>query len=67
MIQFLFSRHRSAYIKLAFKHFRTPEHVYNIAHGQEAHGRDRKIAHDLLRMGIVHRQEHSPNAADYEM
>jgi hypothetical protein len=68
MIRFLTSSHCGTYIRLALKHFCTPEHVYNIAHGQEAtRGRDRKIVHELFRLGIVHRHHHSHRASDYEM
>ncbi|MBR0037085.1 MAG: hypothetical protein IJP70_05535 [Bacteroidales bacterium] len=68
MLKFLFSRHRSAYIRLAFKFNTTPEHVYKIAHGQSVHGqKDSDIMHELLDLRIVHRHRHSQNPDDYEM
>jgi hypothetical protein len=68
MLQFLSSHHCATYVKLAFKYFRTPDHVYAIAHGKEAHSNtDRRIAHELLRAGIVHRYRHSHNPSDYVM
>lgn len=67
-LNFLNSRHRSEYCKLAFKHFTTPWHVYSIAHGNKIErGKDKKIAHDLLKLKIVHRHRHSQNPDDYKM
>lgn len=68
MFNFWFSQHRATYIKLAFRYFTTPGHVYKIAHSRAIlHGRDRKIAHRLCKLGIIHRAHHSQKAQDYEM
>lgn len=67
-LKFLVSRHRSTYIKLAFKHFTTPWHVHSIAHGKKIKGgKDKKIVHDLLRLKIVHRHRQSQNPDNYAM
>ncbi|MBP5765057.1 MAG: hypothetical protein J6W47_08070 [Bacteroidales bacterium] len=68
MFNFLFSHHRSTYIRLAFKFGTTPEHIYKLAHGSEVHGqRDSDIMHELMDLRIVHRHRHSQNPDDYEM
>jgi hypothetical protein len=59
MFKFLSSSHSGTYFRIALKHFTTPDHVYAIAHGAEVRGNDRKIAHDLLRAGVVHRFRNS--------
>ncbi len=47
-LKFLVSRHRSTYIKLAFKHLTTPWHVHSIANGKNMKGgKDKEIVHDL--------------------
>lgn len=68
MINFLFSRHKWQYTKIAFRHMTTPLHVYNIAHGKNVRTqKERKIAHDLLKLKIIHRHTHSANPDDYDM
>lgn len=67
MIKFLFSRHRSTYIKMGVKYKVWPEYVYRLAHGKK-HGRhstDSKILHELLAIGIIHRHSnHYSNEDD---
>lgn len=68
MFEYLFARHRSEYIRIAFRHWTTPKHVWSLAHGKMAKSRkDTKILHELLDLGIVHRHHHSKRAEDYDM
>lgn len=60
MFKFIKARHRSTYIKMAFKYACWPERIYRLAHGHHAHNRkDRNISHELLALGIIHRQSNS--------
>lgn len=64
-LKFLTARHRSVYIKIARKYKTTPWHVYRIAHGEEVvYDNDRKIAHELMDMKIIHRHSHSSADGD---
>ncbi len=68
MLKVLLAKHRLAYLKLAFKHWTTPGHVYELAHGKQPHGqKDSDICHDLLDMKIVHRHHHSHDPNHYQM
>ena len=68
MLKFLFARHRATYIRLAFKYWTLPEHVYQLAHGKSHHGgKDSQICHELLELKIVHHHHHSHNPNDYHM
>ena len=68
MFEYLFARHRNTYIQLAFKYWTSPKRVWKLAHGKMSKNRkDTAILHELLEMGIVHRHQHSTNAADYDM
>ena len=68
MLKVLFARHRAIYFKLALKYCTTPSHVYNLAHGEKAHGeKDSKICHELLDLRIVHRHHYSQDPNDYNM
>ena len=68
MLKVLFATHRAAYFKLALRYWTTPSHVYNLAHGERAHGsKDSKICHELLEMRIVHRHHYSHDPKDYNM
>jgi len=60
MFKFLKARHRGVYIKLALKYTVWPERVYKLAHGKHAKkSKDRKISHELLSLGIIHRRAES--------
>lgn len=58
MFKFMKARHKGVYIKLGFKFGVWPERVYRLAHGHHAHNhKDRKISHELLALGIIHRHK----------
>ena len=42
---------------IAFKKRTTPQHVYNLAHGEEMHEKDRPIMHELVKYGIIHHRK----------
>jgi len=68
MFEYLYARHRSDYIRIAFHNWTTPYHVWKLAHGKHPKNKkDRRIVHELLDLGIVHRHLHSNNADDYDM
>lgn len=57
MFKFLFSRHRSTYIRLGWKHLVWPGRVYKLAHKGSGHtDLDKAILHDLLDLGLIHRR-----------
>jgi len=60
MFKFLTARHRSTYASLGWKYFVWPEKVYKLAHGKHAKNKkERKIVHELLAIGIIHRHSES--------
>jgi len=60
MFKFMKARHKSTYIKLGLKYKVWPERVYRLAHGHHPRNhKDREINHQLLALGIVHRNTES--------
>lgn len=55
------SSHKFRYTLLALRYFVTPFHVYRLAHAKVRckSRKDKKILHQLHRMGIVHRSSSS--------
>ena len=49
------SQHRFTYFVIAVKHFTSPRHVYNLAHGAYVYRKDRGIIHDLVKSNILTR------------
>lgn len=65
MFEYMFARHRADYVKIAFRHWTTPRHVWALAHGKHAKGhKDTEILHDLLDMGIIHRHNHTHDSEE---
>lgn len=59
MFESIRARHRWTYIWLALKHFTTPGHVYNIAHGKSTETKkDQEIRHELHEKKIIHHHHH---------
>jgi hypothetical protein len=57
------SKHRWTYIRIALKHFTTPQKVYDLAHGErEMHSADKSIMHELAEAKIVHRRKSAKRA-----
>lgn len=54
---FLRSNHKWIYMWIAFKKRTTPQHVYNLAHGEEMHEKDHPIMHELVKYGIIHHRK----------
>jgi len=51
------SKHKWTYIRLALKHWVSPQKVYDLAHGNiEYHKIDKPIMHDLRVKGIIRRR-----------
>ena len=47
------SPHKITYFVIALKHFTSPKHVYNLAHGAYVYRKDRGIMHDLVKSNIL--------------
>lgn len=59
MFEYMFARNRKAYVQIAFSHWTTPKHVWELAHGHRAKSeKDKEIIHELLDLGIIHRRGH---------
>lgn len=60
MFKFLKSKkHRFLYLKLAFKHGISPDHVRRLAHGKEYDSDKEKKVHDILiSRGLIQRHIH---------
>lgn len=65
LFDYMYSTHRWDYVKLSFRFWTTPRHVYQLAHGLDAKTqKDSDILHELHDLGIIHRHRSHRHSED---